>query len=64
MGQFTKKLIILFMSIFVITACSEESGNNTEPKQPKSNDAAATGQVGESEDTENAEDAKEQINLA
>ncbi|MGD6843108.1 VWA domain-containing protein [Bacillus infantis] len=61
MGQFTKKLIILFISIFVITACSEESGNNIEPKQPKSNDAAATGQVGESED---AEDAKEQINLA
>ncbi|TYS57936.1 VWA domain-containing protein [Bacillus infantis] len=67
MSNFIKKLTILFLSIFIITACSKESGNNTEQKQSKGNDAAAIGQVDESEDTENAEDAedaKEQINLA
>ncbi|OXT14847.1 hypothetical protein B9K06_23975, partial [Bacillus sp. OG2] len=64
MSNFIKKLTILFLSIFIITACSKESGNNTEQKHSKGNDAAATGQVDESEDTENAEDAKEQINLA
>ncbi|MEN8697960.1 VWA domain-containing protein [Bacillus infantis] len=54
-----KKLTILFMSIFVIAACSKESGSNTEQEQPKSNDAAETGQVTESD----AEGAKEQVNL-
>jgi Ca-activated chloride channel homolog len=60
MSNFIKKLTILFLSIFIITACSKESANDTEHKQPKNNDAADIGQVDESVD---AEDAKEQVNL-